>query len=248
MSAFLWKSVKKGEKSAGRYILLSEDRRLFCKVGVLSSANVAAMLTVPQRRETLGWFVWKYTDWQFPRRMEGERNRGIVGWMKAPSTLRLCPWARFFTHGSLGCVQPLLLLSFCAFRPSISATAPALLSQVIQPNCILNGEAHGHIRSRTASLALAVQKRWPLCGLILPRHLHQPTFPPPQCHLCSLTKWHTQTPPISPHPSIHPSIARSLSLLLRRWLYGRQAWQFCQNHSKTYCVFEGEVARYVFLC
>lgn len=51
------------------------------------------------------------------------------------------------------------------------------------------------------------KKRWPLCCLILPRPLHQPTFPPPQCHLCSLTKWHTQSPP---SPPIHPSIARSL--------------------------------------
>ncbi len=149
MSAFLWKSVKKGEKSAGRYILLSEDRRLFCKVGVLSSANVAAMLTVPQRRETLRWLCGNTLTDNSPEEWREERNRGIVGWMKAPSTLRLCPWARFFTNGSLGCVQPLLF--FSSFRPSISATAPALLSQVIQPNCILNGEAHGHIRSRTAS-------------------------------------------------------------------------------------------------
>lgn len=82
-----------------------------------------------------------------------------------------------------------------------------------------------------AVLSSACTKRWPLSCLILPRPFHQPTFLPPQSHLCSLTKWHTQTAP----PSHTPHLLRSLSLLLCRRLYGRQAWQFCQNHSE--CVY-----------
>ncbi len=56
---------------------------------------------------------------------------------------------------------------------------------------------------------------------------------------------HTNTPHLP--PSIHPSIARSLSLLLRRRLYGRQAWQFCQNH-KWVCVFEGGSGKDMCFC
>lgn len=95
------------------------------------------------------------------------------------------------------------------FLSSISATAPVLLSRAITGYLTkLHFEWRGSWpHSYSDGVLSSGWKRWPLCCLILPRPLHQPTFPPPQCHLCSLTKWHTQTPP---SPPIHRSLAHSL--------------------------------------
>lgn len=210
--------------------LLLEDRRLFCKVGVLSLAS-AVMLTAPQHLKTLERLCGNRLTDNSPEEWRGGKERD--SWVdEGPLYPSLVPLGKVFHPWFPGVCSTSSPSS--VFLSFISATAPVLLLRAITRYLTkLHFESRGSWPHSFSDGNLSSGwKRWPLCCLILPRPLHQPTFPPPQCHLCSLTKWHTQTPP---SPPIHPSIARSLSLLLRRRLYGRQAWQFCQNHSE--CVY-----------